>query len=119
MSDDAWEKPYNLSHKLVKYIKSEDIDCETIEKYWYETFDSIAKYLGFNKKSRKILWGNLVVGNWKKLHKSYREKSFTPEDWLSQLMLEVYYCSDRWSLDYLSRCHWAYRQWQYSRGIYI
>jgi 4'-phosphopantetheinyl transferase EntD len=39
------------------------------------------------------------------------EMEYTPDHWLACLGDDVWYCSDRWCLDRLTRCHWLYRKY--------
>jgi hypothetical protein len=123
----GWVQPYEQSMALCGYIgvKSWSLDDEPpeeirrghitpkkVEEYWHRTFNCVAEYLGFNKATRKILWEDLVMGNWEKLHQTDEECRKTPDEWLEKLEGEVWYCSDRWSLDRLTRCHWLWRQYE-------
>lgn len=112
--DMHWKEPYDQSFVLVRYIKASNCSPQKVEKHWHRTFNCVAKYLGFNKPTRKILWNELVYGNWEHLHTTEDESKMTPEAWLEKLHYEVAYCSDRWSLDRLTRCHWLYRQYMRS-----
>ena len=113
--DMSWVEPYRQSCILSNYTKTPD-NCtpQKVEEYWHRTFSCVAKYLGFNKATRKILWEELVYGNWERLHTTEEEQKLTPQEWLRKLHYEVFYCSDRWSLDRLTRCHWLYRQYKWA-----
>ena len=80
--DMSWEEPFNQSLALASYIKAGDCRPQKIEENWHRTFSCVAKYLGFSKSSRKILWEELVEGNWERLHTTEEEKKMTPEEWL-------------------------------------
>ena len=123
----GWVQPYEQSMALCGYIgvKSWSLDEEPpeymrrghvtpkkVEEYWHRAFNCVAKYLGFNKATRKILWEDLACGNWEHLHQTEEEKSRTPDEWLDKLYWDVHYCSDRWALDRLTRCHWLWRQYK-------
>ena len=112
--DMRWLEPYEQSIALCRYIQRSHVTPEKVEEYWYRAFNCVAKYLGFNKATRRILWEDLVMGNWRRLHQTDEESRYTPEKWLDKLYWEVTYCSDRWSLDRLTRCHWLWRQYSES-----
>lgn len=112
--DTSWKEPFNQSFVLVNYIKAGNCRPQKVEEHWHRTFSCVAKYLGFNKATRKVLWEELVCGNWERLHTTEEEDKLTPEEWLEKLRYEVFYCSDRWSLDRLTRCHWLYRQYEWA-----
>lgn len=109
--DMSWVEPYEQSFALVNYIKAGTCRPQKLEEHWHRTFNCVAKFLGFNRATRKVLWNELVCGNWERLHTTEEENERTPEEWADELCLEVSYCSDRWSLDRLTRCHWLYRQY--------
>lgn len=106
-----WEQPYHQSMSLCRYIDGGDCTPEGVEDHWHRAFCCIAKYLGFNRATRKVLWEDLVYGNWKRLHLTDEEMAKTSNDWLNELRGDVFYCSDRWCLDRLTRCHWLYRHY--------
>ena len=125
----SWKQPYEQSMALCGYIgvKSWSLDDEPpvelrrghvtpkkVEECWHRAFNCVAKYLGFNKATRKILWEDLACGNWEHLHQTEEEKSRTPDEWLDKLYWDVHYCSDRWALDRLTRCHWLWRQYKWA-----
>lgn len=112
-----WVEPYAQSMSLARYIEKGSCTPEKVTEYWHRTFCCVAKYLGFNRATRRILWEELVVGNWSRLHLSYDEGLNTSDDWLRDLREDVFYCSDRWSLDRLTRCHWLYRT--YMRALEV
>lgn len=122
----GWVQPYEQSMALCGYIgvKSWSLDDEPpeemrrghvtpkkVEEYWHRALNCVAKYLGFNRATRRILWEDLVYGNWDRLHMTEEEEKMTPDDWLDKLYWEVFYCSDRYTLDRLTRCHWLYRKY--------
>lgn len=106
--DMSWWEPFVQSDALARYIESGNCRPKKVTEYWHRVFNCVAKYLGFNKATRKILWDELVFGNWKRLH---TDESKSADDWLNSLRYDVMYCSDRWSLDRLTRCHWMYRNY--------
>lgn len=97
--------------RLRKYIKCEPT-AYGVESRWHEIFSHVCRILGFNKSATKILWNELAYGNWKHLHETDEERSKSAEEWLDDFSSDVFYCSDRWSLDRLMRCHWQFRQWK-------
>ena len=106
-----WKQPYQQSMALHAYIDKGGCTPEGVAERWHHTFCCIAEYLGFNRQSRRILWNELVYGNWERLHMTDAEEEYTPDHWLSCLGDDVWYCSDRWCLDRLTRCHWLYRKY--------
>lgn len=111
--DMGWEQPYRQSMAMCDYVGRGDCDPRKVEEHWHRAFNCVAKHLGFNKVTRRILWEDLVIGNWERLHQTDDESHWTPEKWLDKLRWEVMYCSDRWSLDRLTRCHWIWRQYEW------
>lgn len=87
---------------------------QMIGESWRRTFSCVAKSLGFNKAARRILWENLADGNWEHFHLTDEEAEWTASHWLEVLCWDVWYCSDRWTLDRLTRCHWTFRQYMYA-----
>lgn len=111
----SWKKPYKKSMALCAYIDCGRRRPEDVAALWHDAFLGVAKHLGFNGKARRILWDELALGNWNHLHPTKDEQRWTPEEWLGELRADVFYCSDRWSLDRLTRCHWLYRM--YARSL--
>lgn len=110
MKNLSWKEPFNQSLTLKRYVIDEGgCDPRKVEEYWHRTFCCVAKYLGFGRKERGILWDQLVRGNWERLHTTEEEDGKAPDHWLEKLAWDCFYCSDRWSLDRLTRCHWLYR----------
>lgn len=119
---DASERAMRAAVKLHKYIERGDCSPTCVGALWHESFSTAATYLGFDRRSRGLLWEELVVGNWSRLHLTEDERGEPPEHWLQELSWDAYYCADRWSLDRLARCHWLYRQykwalWRKERGL--
>jgi hypothetical protein len=67
--------------------------------------------MGFTGKQRSMLWSELAAGNWKRLHLTPAEEEKTEAEWLNEFRWDVLYCSDRFSLDRLMRCHWLFRRY--------
>lgn len=106
----SWRPAYKASMALCGYLTEGDCTMRGVERRWHETFDAVLRLLGpFPKKARRCLWDGLVAGNWERIHLSYDERAQSPRHWLEELRWEVWYCSDRWSIDRLTRRHWLYR----------
>lgn len=110
---EGWREPYDQSMALCRYIKDAGTSCnpKSVEEMWHRTFCCAARELGFNRATRRILWEELVGGNWARLHRTIEEDDYSVERWLKLLRDDVFYCSDRWSLDRLTRCHWLFRRY--------
>lgn len=109
-----YEQPYHQSMALCRYIDGGDCDPRKVRERWHRTFCCVARLLGFNRATTRILWEDLVHGNWERLHQTDEERLLSPDSWLGKLRDDVFYCSDRWCLDRLTRCHWLYRQYERS-----
>lgn len=103
------EDTYKLSMNFLDAV--ENGSEEDIKTAWHKAFNGILMSFGFDG-NLTFFWNNLVAGNWKRLHLTADEEDLEPKEWLDKLYWEVLYCSDRWSLDRLMRCHWLYRVWQ-------
>lgn len=101
------DKAYEYS---MNFQKVEDIP-EKVQDSWHLIFQEVAGFLGFDGTAIDILWNTLVIGNWEHLHATDEEKALSEADALKAFKSDVFYCSDRWSLDRLTRCHWLYRQY--------
>ena len=112
MRRDEWKPAFDASMRFHAYVYNNlSIDPEMVERLWHAVFGCVLKSFGVPKKSRRLLWEELVKGNWGRLHQTKSEFELSSSQWLGQLHDEVWYCSDRWSLDRLTRCHWLYRQY--------
>lgn len=97
--------------KLSNYIKTHsDITNDELTRRWKSVFFLITKRMGFNKLGRRYLWDYLVEGNWEHIHQTKEELMWDRNKWLEEFYLDLWYCSDRMSLDRLTRLHWQYRQ---------
>lgn len=107
MSIDAFDKAMDLCD----YLKTAGADVEdrVLYRMWHAVFSRVLRERGYNRKSIGHMWEELVLGNWKRLHLTDEERRRTRGEWLEDFRSEVFYCSDRWSLDRLARCHWMYR----------
>lgn len=94
-----------------EYENIDDVDVAKIHDHWHGIFIHVCYYLGINKKSAKVLWENFTQENWEHLHQTEEEKQYGEKEWFDKFFYDVLYCSDRWSLTRLERCHWAFRQW--------
>lgn len=92
-------------------ISYNDIDMKKVIDNWYEIFVNVCVLLGIDSKSAKVLWNELAYGNWIHLHQTEEESKYSEEEWFKEFYWDMFYCSDRWSLDRLTRCHWRFRQW--------
>lgn len=97
---------------LHRYIETESATPEGVGRRWRQVFNCVCRDFGFTRKQRKYLWENLVLGNWGHLHQTEEESEKPTSRWLEELSWDVFYCSDRWSMDRLTRCHWTYRQYR-------
>lgn len=88
-----------------------DVDVSKVVDSWHEIFVHVCYYLDIDFKSAEVLWKNLAWGNWEHLHKTEEEEQYSEKEWFKKFVSDVFYCSDRWSLDRLERCHWQFRQW--------
>lgn len=106
---------YDKAMDLHAYLDLGGDDPKKVERMWHATFTRVLREMGFPRRSCRYIWDNLVQGNWLRLWLTEDEKRRTTESWLDDFRHEVWYCSDRWSLDRLTRCHWLYRTWQDSK----
>lgn len=107
---DPCRHSYDQSCALYRYFESGGRDPREVGEYWHRAFCCVARQLGFDRPARKVLWEHLARGNWNHPIDG-KEATMTSEDWLEALCSDVLHCSDRWSLDRLTRCHWKYRQY--------
>ena len=98
------------------YILDNPSKCDVvgIKNGWHSIFNDVCYHFSFNKNNAYMLWKNLCEGNWEHLHQTDEEKSKDAAWWFNRFCGEVFYCSDRWSMDRLMRCHWLHRQWLYA-----
>lgn len=113
-------KPYQDACEFYNKYKDkqpEDYTNDELIGDWQKVFNSVLKYFGFNRRSRKYLFYNLCDGNWGRLHMTKEEEYRTETQWLVELTADVFYCSDRWSFDRLMRNHWKFRNVLYRRFV--
>jgi len=112
MSMEAYEK----SMELCKYIEHGSCKLKKVEKKWRDVFGQVLKDMGYPKECRDDMWYELVQGNWERLHFTEDDEKKTVDDWLDEFRGDVFYCSDRWSLDRLCRTHWLFRAYRKASG---
>ena len=100
---------YDKAMDLHRYLYDGDTDEKVIERLWHATFSRFLREMGFNRKAVRVMWDTLCNGNWKRLHLTDEEEKRPREKWLEDFDADVFYCSDRWSLDRFVRCHWLWR----------
>lgn len=94
---------------------SEDqINVDVVKASWHKIFNNACLYLGINRRSANVLWSDMCYGNWKHLHRTEEEEKKTESQWFDDFINDMFYCSDRWSVDRLMRVHWMFRQWEES-----
>lgn len=98
-------------HKKYEYSLLFDID--DLAEFcvdWRKLFIYICqKEFGFSKRNAQYMFDELGHSNWNYLPAASDEAK-TENDLLGSFLSDVFYCSDRWSLDRLLRCHWKYRK---------
>lgn len=100
-----------LSMEMCDYIGKHEPEPKEVTKRWRRVFEVVLIREQFNKHAIDYMWKYLAEGNWEHLHQTDEEQGMSADDWLEAFRWEVFYCSDRWSLDRLMRCHWLWRQW--------
>lgn len=106
----TWKPAYDASMRLFDAVTGDEkVSVDKVKNMWYNVFNSALKYMGFPRHARQSMWEGLVCGNWKRLHLTNDELEITSKHWLEELAWDVRYCSDRWTLDRIARCHWMYR----------
>lgn len=111
MKKDSYDIQIEQCCTLSSYIRENPgITNDELTRRWKSVFFLITKRMGFNKEGRRYLWDNLVQGNWEHIHQTEEERTWKREKWLEGFGLDLWYCSDRMSLDRLTRLHWMYRQ---------
>lgn len=96
---------------LTRYCKG-NVTVSGVEARWRAVFTQVCRSFGMNKAAIRLMWEELAYGNWEHLHQTDNERSMDADWWLTEFRSDVFYCSDRWSLDRLMRCHWKFRQWK-------
>lgn len=103
LSTELCERCGHFSNYLSQYEKLTD---EDIEFGWSRIFSAVYVHLGGSYKDSKFLFDNLFdTGNWSHLQMNEAEKSRDMQQFVDDFRYDVFYCSDRWSLDRLARCH--------------
>jgi len=84
---------------------------------WEMLFKSVLLNWGFNAIACNALFEQGREGyNWVKLHQSDAERNLSVDVRKLQFWQEVYYASDRMSIDRLMRCHWLYNAITWGRN---
>lgn len=104
---------YERSMELNRYVKSGGSSLDEIERLWRQVFEAVLMRERFTRRAIDYMWDNLAQGNWEHMHQTEAERAMTTDEWLEAFRDEVFYCSDRWSLDRLTRCHWTWRQYKW------
>lgn len=106
----TWKPAYDASMRFFDAVTGDEkVSVDKVKNMWYNVFNSALKYMGFPRHARRSMWTGLVRGNWKRLHLTEDERKAPSTHWLEELAWDAYYCSDRWTLDRVARCHWMYR----------
>ena len=107
---------YEHSMALCRYIRTPDCSPAEVERLWRQAFEAVLIAQRFTRRAIDWMWEELAVGCWKRLWPTDEEKERTAGEWLREFAGDVFYCSDRWSLDRLARCHWAWRRYMEAVG---
>lgn len=110
---------FNDSMRFIDTYRTNHDNIKSVTSGWHKTFVSVCRGLGINRHSANVLFRGMCDGNWEHLHQTQDEQVKTSEDWFADLIGDVFYCSDRWSIDRLMRCHWYFRQWLMSCVGYV
>ncbi len=114
MKKDSYDVQIEQCCMLSSYIREyPGIKNDELTRRWKSVFFLVTKRMGFNKEGRRYLWDNLVLGNWEHIHQNAIERTWKRDRWLNDFASDLWYCSDRMSLDRLTRLHWQYRQCLY------
>lgn len=104
---------YERSMELYRYIRTQDCSPAEVERLWRQVFEAVLMRERFTRRAIDYMWDNLAQGNWEHMHQTGAERAMTADEWLEAFRDDVFYCSDRWSLDRLTRCHWTWRQYKW------
>lgn len=102
---------YECSMELCEHIADGGCSTDEVERLWRQVFEAVLIRERFTRRAIDYMWEHLAQGNWKHLWQNENERGRSDDEWLTEFRLDVFYCSDRWSLDRLTRCHWQWRQW--------
>lgn len=86
-------------------------DFAVLEKKWMELFNIALILCGVrNKQSRKQMWKEPAVPtkSWMKMQE--KKKDRTVDEMIYDWVGDCFYCCDRWGIERIARCHWAYQQ---------
>lgn len=104
---------YERSMELYRYVKGGGNSIDEIERLWRQVFEAVLMRERFTRRAIDYMWEHLAQGNWEHLHQTDDEQRMSADEWLDGFRWDVSYCSDRWSLDRLMRCHWQWRQYKW------
>lgn len=95
--------------------KNEKISRDEIIKLsrkWRRVFAGAARAAGIDDESAiATMFDGLAQScRWPHLSETALESNRSLAEWLSQVASDVSYCSDRWNLDRLFRCHWTHNR---------
>ncbi|MBQ9069312.1 MAG: hypothetical protein IJ131_09725 [Eggerthellaceae bacterium] len=102
---------YELSMELCSYIRHHQPEPEEVTERWRRVFEAVLIRERFTRHAIDYMWEHLAQGNWEHMHQTDEEQGRSADDWLEAFEADVFYCSDRYTLDRLTRCHWLWRQW--------
>ena len=105
---------YERSMDLYHYIRTPDCSPAEVERLWRRVFEAVLVRERFTRRAIDYMWDNLAQGNWEHMHQTEAERAMTADEWLEAFRADVYYCSDRYTLDRLTRCHWTWRQYMHA-----
>lgn len=112
----CWENRMSVFNDCMEFIdtcRPYNNNAQFVSSQWRAVFIKICGLFGINKRGAKVLFEDACLGNWNHFHQTDKELSMTSDDWFRKFMDDVFYCSDRWSVDRLLRVHWEFRQWCY------
>lgn len=109
-----WLDDNRLSMKICKDCMdfcNDKSDMVEICSAWHSIFYDVCYLLDINKRGADTLWNFGEDCNWQHLWISDKEKQMSLNDWYNFFKSEVFYCSDRWSIERLLRTHWSFWRW--------
>lgn len=106
MSKITEDKYYKITNNL------DECNMKELKKNWEIAFMYILDSWHYPKSVKNDLWNWGEHGNnWDILHiENTKYKDYTKKQLIEEFSGDVFYCSDRMSLDRLLRCHWLYQQ---------
>ena len=108
---DLIDKTINFSNEVDKFIETQKLTDKfllNLQVQWKLLFKWYLQRRGFNiiAIDQLFAWGNGGY-NWKELWGD-KDETLDLEERIHNFIGELYYCSDRMSLDRLFRCHWLF-----------